>query len=113
MNTELIARRVAEEISDKHGISVKFAPEDVRQNRGGSISFSQGVEENHGIFKMIIAKAAINVQVQESRPKEDDVPYRYWVQVNLGYEHTRGSTNGYVIGELWLNENYDIIESTI
>ena len=113
MNTELIARRVAEEISDKHGISVKFTPEDVRQNRGGSISFSQGVEENHGIFKTIIANAAINVQVQKNQPQDDDAPYRYWVQINLGYEHTRGGTNGYTIGNLWLNEDYEIIESTL
>lgn len=115
MNINLIAKRVAEEISDKHRFSVNFmpTPESTFQGLNDNISFSQQIEENHGIFAMIVKKAFIRVRVQKNQPSDNTSEYRYWVKVDLDYEHQDGGANGKTIGTLWLNDAYEIVESKI
>lgn len=115
MDIKEIAKRVAEEISDKHKFSTNFMPQkdSVCLHGNGRAYFDLQIEENHGIFAMIIKKAHINVRIERNEGENAEKDGRYWVMVSLSYEHTNGGTNGYTIGDMWLSENYQIVESRI
>jgi hypothetical protein len=111
-----IAKLVAEEICDKHGFAAQQTahPSDVVR-RGNNLYFELDIAQDLGIFKMIVDKARLKVQVSQNTEDTAERPL-YWVQVSLIYEHSLakgGGRNGYTIGNLWINGAYQMVESTI
>jgi len=115
MDINQIAKRVAEEIANKHKFKVNFMPEpeSILLRGEGRGYFNLQIEENHGVFAMIIKTAHISVHVERNEAENSEKEGRYWVNISLSYEHTNGGTNGYTVGQMWLNENYEIFESRI
>ena len=68
------------------------------------------IKQDFGIFAMVIKKAHVHVAFEKS---DHNGETRYWVPINLSYEHPSGATNGSGIGTMWFNESGDLLDCTL
>ncbi len=109
MSHEFIAACVLAHFEEQFGVPVGPAHgESFSSDRNGQRHFFRmEIKQDFGIFSMVIKKAQVHVAFEKSQHNGET---RYWVPINLGYEHPGGGSNGSSIGTMWFNEAGDLIE---
>ena len=106
-DNDRIAALVAEQIKDRIGHSVDPAPYDENRTRSGEQFFSLPIEQEHGIFDMIVSGTHLKIRAGEV---EDDENGKHTsVFVALHYEHVSGGRNGSNVGTFWFADNGELI----
>lgn len=91
-----IAKLIAEDINSRFGQKVDLQPMNHRSRRGEY--FSLAIEQNLGVFQMVIQE--VHVDVQADHCTDGSI----WVKAGLAYTHPGGGTNGSDIGRWWIRD---------
>jgi hypothetical protein len=83
-------------------VSVKPEVNDVKNHRT-STTFTMPVEQEFGIFRMIIQDAVVKVQSSTENGTT-------WCSIGLHYNHTGGGSNGYTIGTMLFDSSGNLKE---
>lgn len=106
-DNERIAALVAKQIKDRFGHSVDPAPYDESRTRSGERFFSLPIEQDHGIFGMIVSETHLKLRAGEVEDAENGK--HTTVFVALHYEHVSGGRNGSNVGTFWFADDGGLI----
>lgn len=107
MDNEYIATLVAAQIAASFGHTVKAEPFEESRSRGGDQFFSLPIEENFGIFSMVMKDA--HVRIAAGKVESEEHGEHYNVRAALHYSHVSGGSNGSNIGTYWFTKTGELI----
>lgn len=107
IDNESIAALVAKQIEERFGHKVEAAPYDENRTRTGDRFFSLPIEQEHGIFGMIVSETHLKLRAGEVEDAENGKHTSVFVA--LHYEHVSGGRNGSNVGTFWFADDGGLI----
>lgn len=105
-----IASYLSRDFEKLFGHKVESEPNDQHKARNNELYFSLSIDQDFGIFSMVMKKASVNVRVANSLFGDKAA---YWVYLNLSYSHHGGGSNGSAIGVIWYDEEGNLLEADV
>ena len=109
LTPDRIAGLLAAQINDQYGVIIGTDPIDATTGSDGSSLFALPIQQDLGVFKMIVKSTKVSVNAGEVEdPQNGKVTC---VRASLDYEHSTGGRNGHTIGSYWFKEDGSLLGS--
>ena len=106
-DNDRIAALVAKQIEERFGHKVEAEPYNESRTRLGERYFDLPIEQEHGIFGMIVSETHLKIRAGEVEDAENGKHTSVFVA--LHYEHVSGGRNGSNVGTFWFADDGGLI----
>ncbi|MBS7671513.1 hypothetical protein [Croceicoccus gelatinilyticus] len=107
-DTTIVAKTVADVIAEKFGMTISTVPTDEKTCLDRTRIFNLLVDQEFGVFELIIESAVIKVEASHIECGEHGKAIH--ARVDLEYMHKTGGRNGGSVVNIWMRKDGSIIQ---